>query len=281
MPTARARGTTATTLSTVVVMATDRAARPSPKEYLAHGVAADLATGRPRAVDGAHLAGVLAAHGRGDAHRLPRPDGGQLVVVGAGLAGLELASDAHDLGYRVTVVEAERTVLPDLVSPATAGFLVDRHAARGVPVLTGTVVTRVVGADGRVVGVETDAGGTVEADLVAFTCGPRAAHPCPSARRPPPWLWSRQAGHRLQLAGHTAHPDVTVLRGDPAVGPFSRFCFRGGLLTGVESVDHDTVHLAVGRLLAARSDVTLDDLVTTGFDPSALVPTPADRRLVP
>ncbi|MQA82059.1 MAG: FAD-binding protein [Streptosporangiales bacterium] len=259
-----------TRLSTVVVMAADGVTRPSPKEYLAYGVAADLGTGYPCAVDGAHLAGVLAARSRGDAHRLPRPDGGRLVVVGAGLAGLELASDAHDLGYRVTVVEAERTVLPGLVSPATAAFLVDRHAARGVPVLTGTVVTRVVGADGRVVGVETDAGGVVEADLVAFTCGPRAAHARPSVRRPTPWLWSRQAGHRLQLAGRTAHPDVTVLRGDPTVGPFSRFCFRDGLLTGVESVDHDTVHRAARHLLAARHDVTMDDLVTTGFDPGDL-----------
>lgn len=272
MPTTRARGTSAIMLSTVVVKATDGIPPPPPKEHLAHSVAADLGTGRPCAVDGAHLAGVLAARGRGDAHRLPRPDGGRLVVVGAGLSGLELASDARDLGYRVTVVEAEHTVLPSLVSPATAAFLVDRHAARGVPVLTGTVVTRVVGVDGRVAGVETDVGGMVEADLVAFTCGPRAAHARPSGHCRVPWLWSRQAGHRLQLSRRTGHPHVTVLRGDPAVGPFSRFCFRDGMLTGVESVDDDTVHRAAGHLLAVRRDVTLDDLVTAGFDPSDLLP---------
>jgi 3-phenylpropionate/trans-cinnamate dioxygenase ferredoxin reductase component len=65
-----------------------------------------------------------------------------------------------------------------------------------------------------------------------------------------PWFWSDQGDLKLQIAGITQGHDASVLRGDPADGHFSVFCYRGGRLIGVESVNQAADHVVARRLLA-------------------------------
>ncbi|MFP3991502.1 FAD-dependent oxidoreductase [Streptomyces sp. E11-3] len=67
-----------------------------------------------------------------------------------------------------------------------------------------------------------------------------------------PWFWSEQYGLRLQIAGITQDHDHTVTTGDPAQNRFSVFCFQGGRLAGVESVNRPADHVMTRRLLASQ-----------------------------
>lgn len=67
-----------------------------------------------------------------------------------------------------------------------------------------------------------------------------------------PWFWSDQGDLKLQIAGITAGHDLSVVRGDPADRSFSVFCFRGGRMIGVESVNRTADHVVARRLLAGE-----------------------------
>jgi 3-phenylpropionate/trans-cinnamate dioxygenase ferredoxin reductase subunit len=81
-----------------------------------------------------------------------------------------------------------------------------------------------------------------------------------------PWFWSDQAGVRLQIAGLTGGHDRTVVRGDPAGGAFSTFCYAGEALLGVESIDRPADHLRVRRLLEARVPLPPEQAADPGLD---------------
>ena len=67
-----------------------------------------------------------------------------------------------------------------------------------------------------------------------------------------PWFWSEQGELRLQIAGLCTGYDRTVLRGDAESGEFSVFCYKGGHLLGVESINRPADHAHARRLLADR-----------------------------
>ncbi len=60
--------------------------------------------------------------------------------------------------------------------------------------------------------------------------------------------------------------DVSVLRGDPADGRFSVFCYRGGRLIGVESVNQTADHVAARRLLAGDPALTPEQAADQSYD---------------
>ncbi|KAA2261194.1 pyridine nucleotide-disulfide oxidoreductase [Solihabitans fulvus] len=88
----------------------------------------------------------------------------------------------------------------------------------------------------------------------------------PADYRAVPWFWSDQAEAKLQIAGIITGHDRTVLRGDPATGRFSVFCFDGDRLLGAESVGRAQDHLAVRRLLAAGASLRPDEAGDESFD---------------
>jgi 3-phenylpropionate/trans-cinnamate dioxygenase ferredoxin reductase subunit len=141
-----------------------------------------LATGtRPRAlqVPGAGLAGLVRLRTRGDADRLATllPAAGRVVVVGAGLIGLEVAAVAATrFGCEVTVVEAAERVMGRTVLAETGRHVLGHHAGLGVDVRLGVAVQEFLeGRAGRVAGVALSDGTRVEADLVLVAIG---AVPC-------------------------------------------------------------------------------------------------------
>lgn len=137
-----------------------------------------LATGaRARAlgVPGAGARGVLTLRTRGDAEvMLANLDAVRdVVVVGGGFIGLEVAATLTGLGRNVTVLEAAPRILARAVSPVLAGQLEERHRDNGVEVRTGVdpVVAIQLDEDGGVSGVELDSGEVLPAQLVVVGIG--------------------------------------------------------------------------------------------------------------
>ena len=81
-----------------------------------------------------------------------------------------------------------------------------------------------------------------------------------------PWFWSDQGDLKLQIAGITIGHDASVLRGDPAARNFSVFCFRGGRLIGVESVNRTADHVIARRLLAGDPALSPEQAADESFD---------------
>ncbi len=81
-----------------------------------------------------------------------------------------------------------------------------------------------------------------------------------------PWFWSDQGPYKLQIAGLACPHETAVVRGDPASGAFSVFCFRGGRLAGVESVNKPGDHMLARRLIAAAVALTPEQAADASCD---------------
>jgi 3-phenylpropionate/trans-cinnamate dioxygenase ferredoxin reductase subunit len=88
--------------------------------------------------------------------------------------------------------------------------------------------------------------------------------PVPYAKLP--WFWSDQGALKLQIAGLSGGHDRTVLRGDPASGAFSVFCFQGERLLAVESLNRAPDHMAARRFLAGTPAISPAQAADPGFD---------------
>lgn len=81
-----------------------------------------------------------------------------------------------------------------------------------------------------------------------------------------PWFWSEQFESKLQIAGLTTGADTRVVRGSVGDGAFSIFCFEGGRLLGVESVNKPRDHMAARKLLAEGVPLAPDQAADTSYD---------------
>jgi 3-phenylpropionate/trans-cinnamate dioxygenase ferredoxin reductase subunit len=137
---------------------------------------------RPLAVLGAELDGVLTLRTLADADDLRQrlDEAREVVVVGAGFIGLEFAAVALARGTTVHIIEVTRQPMGRVVSEPVSQFFTEAHIAWGAEVALGTGVARILGASGRVTGVETTDGRRIPADLVLICIGviPNAALAC-------------------------------------------------------------------------------------------------------
>ncbi|MFB7372146.1 NAD(P)/FAD-dependent oxidoreductase [Streptomyces sp. NPDC056222] len=145
-----------------------------------------LATGsEPRRLDipGTGLAGVHHLRWLAHADRLRHVlaslgrDNGHLVIAGGGWIGLEVAAAARGYGAEVTVVESEPTPLHQVLGPELGQLFADLHTEHGVRFVFGARLTEIVGQDGMVLAVRTDAGEEhpAHAVLAAIGAAPRTA----------------------------------------------------------------------------------------------------------
>lgn len=148
-----------------------------------------LATGsraRPLSVPGGELALSLRDHDDADRLSARLVAGAEVVVIGGGFVGLEVAAAAVARGARVRVLEAAPQVLGRTVPPALAAEVADVHAAHGVEVRCGVRIERLRAEPGpagghllvdlRNPGERPDGTGeTLRADVVVAGVG---AQPC-------------------------------------------------------------------------------------------------------
>ena len=123
-------------------------------------------------VDGSSLAGIHYLRHINDVNRIRRSMQGadQVVIVGAGYIGLEVAAVARQLGHSVTVLEMADRVMSRVVSPAVSEFYQARHSAEGVGLILSTGLEAFLGSD-RVEAVATSDGRKVPADAVVVGVG--------------------------------------------------------------------------------------------------------------
>lgn len=107
-----------------------------------------------------------------DARRLQavlRP-GRRVLLVGAGVIGLELASSAIDLGAQVTVIEQAPLAMQRCSPPALSQHLCDMHRARGVVLHLGVPLESATRESGEIVLTLRD-GTRIAGDAVVYGIG--------------------------------------------------------------------------------------------------------------
>jgi NADPH-dependent 2,4-dienoyl-CoA reductase/sulfur reductase-like enzyme len=102
--------------------------------------------------------------------RADMADGAQLVVIGAGFIGAEVASTARRLGMDVTVVEAASTPLQVQLGSRLGAVVAEAHASNGTTLICGVGVAGLTGTD-RVTGVDLADGRHLPADVVVVGIG--------------------------------------------------------------------------------------------------------------
>lgn len=136
-----------------------------------------LATGaRPRSIPlpGSSLDGVMTFRTLDDSRRLRdalSAGGRNVVMVGSGWIGMELAAAANSYGNSVTLLGLEQVPLAAAIGPELGAFFRSLHESRGVRFRLPASAAAITGVDGRVTGVRTDAGEILAADLVVIAVG--------------------------------------------------------------------------------------------------------------
>lgn len=98
-----------------------------------------------------------------------RPETQKVVIIGAGLIGLEMAEAFSELGMEVTVVELEDQVLPPF-SKEMADLVAEHLKEKGVNLILDDGIDHFEGS-GRVEKIVTASGREVEADLALLSIG--------------------------------------------------------------------------------------------------------------
>ncbi len=101
--------------------------------------------------------------------------GGDAVVIGGGLLGLEAAHGLSLRGMKVTVVHLMPTLMERQLDEAAGWLLKTELERRGQTILTGANTKQILGADGKVAGIELADGTKVKADIVVMAAGIRPA----------------------------------------------------------------------------------------------------------
>lgn len=145
------------------------------------------ATARPLALPGHDAAGVCVLRSRADADRLAgelaraQASQGQVVVVGGGFIGLEVAASARQRGLAVCVLEAAPRLLGRVLAPLLGDWFAELHRRNGVELVFNAQLSALeVGAptaespQGRVQAVHLADGRRIAAALVVVGIGVQA-----------------------------------------------------------------------------------------------------------
>jgi len=95
------------------------------------------------------------------------------VVLGGGRIGLKATEGLVERGINTTVVELANRVLSPVLDDQAARIIQDVFEERGVEIITGRTLARIVGEDGKVNGVILDNDVKIDCDLVVVAIGVR------------------------------------------------------------------------------------------------------------
>ncbi len=225
-------------LSETRVAAIDRsgkAVRTLAGERIPYGRLA-LTTGcRPRTLScpGATSENVLMLRTLADARRLraAAATSAEIVIVGGGFIGLEVAASLAMSGASVTVVEVEQQLLAHSISRYASDALMHLHRARGVNLRLGVKVTEIDSASDRARAVRLSDGSVLPCDLAIAGIGSIPNDELASAAG----LLCRD-GVMVDQFGNTSDPAICA-SGDCARHPNP---FAGGRHIRLESVQNAT-----------------------------------------
>ena len=124
-------------------------------------------------VPGVELDGVFTLRRMEDARRIAAamPNVENVVIIGGGFIGLEMAHSAIALGKKTVLIEAAPRVLGRSVATHISAHVEARSRAASITVLTGLGVMAIEGENGRVTGVKAADGTIFPADMVVMGTG--------------------------------------------------------------------------------------------------------------
>lgn len=124
-------------------------------------------------VSGVDLDGVVTLRRMQDARRIAAmmPEVQNVVIIGGGFIGLEMAHSAIALGKKTVLIEAAPRVLGRSVATHISAHVEARSRSAGIALLTGVGVQEIEGANGRVIGVRAVDGSIFPADMVVIGTG--------------------------------------------------------------------------------------------------------------
>lgn len=188
---------------------------------------------RPLTLPSADSDNVFMLRTLADAHRLREASAScrEIVVVGGGFIGLEVAATLASSGASVTVVEVERRLLRRSVSPQVSTALMRLHRTHNVDLRLDARVTALEGTSGRARAVLLSDGSTLPCDLLIVGVGAVANDELAAAAG-----LCCQEGVMVDEGGRTEDPSI-VAAGDCARHPNP---FAGGRHIRLESVQNAT-----------------------------------------
>ena len=128
---------------------------------------------RPLPLTGADWSGVFGLRSLDDSRAIKAAleTAQDVVIIGGGFIGLEVAAVARRRSKRVTVLEATDRLMVRVVPPLISSFYRDLHGSHGVDIVLEAAVTGLVGKQGRIAAVRTGDGREFPADLVLIGIG--------------------------------------------------------------------------------------------------------------
>lgn len=124
-------------------------------------------------IPGADLDGVCYLRTLGEAVELKQrlEQAHDVVVIGGGFVGLEVAASARSLGKNVTVIEALPRLMARAVGALISEFMRSAHAERGTEIIPDAHVAEIRGCGGKAKRVVLGNGHPIDADLIVIGIG--------------------------------------------------------------------------------------------------------------
>jgi nitrite reductase (NADH) large subunit len=181
--------------------------------------------------------------------------GGEAVVIGGGLLGLEAAHGLTLRGMKVTVIHLMPTLMERQLDEAAGWLLKTELEARGQTILTGADTAEIFG-DARVEGVRLKDGREIPASLVVMAVGIR-----------PSTALAKQAGLAV---GRGIHVDDHMVTSDPAILAVGECVEHEGQVYGLVAPLWDMCRALADGLVERpsgyRGSVTSTKLKVSGID---------------
>jgi len=208
-------------------------------------------------VPGKDLRGVISFRDMKDVDTMlaAAAQGGEAVVIGGGLLGLEAAHGLSLRGMKVTVIHLMPTLMERQLDEAAGWLLKSELEARGQTILTGADTAEIVG-EGRVEGVRLKDGRLIPASLVVMAVGIR-----------PSVALAREAGLAV---GRGIHVDDHMVTSDANVLAVGECVEHDGQVYGLVAPLWDMCRALadglVGKPSGYRGSVTSTKLKVSGID---------------
>lgn len=146
-------------------------------------------------------------------------EGKNVVIIGAGWIGCEVAAAARKHGANVTVVDTLSKPLHRVLGDTLSGVFQSLHESQGVTFRMDAGVVEFVGADGRATAVRLEDGSELPADLVLVAVG---AAPRTELAQEAGLALSDDGGVQVDTTLRTSSPDVFAV-GDIAAHAHPRY----------------------------------------------------------
>ena len=131
-------------------------------------------------IEGNDLEGVMTLRGLPDAEKIKASIADQdvknIIFIGAGFISMEIASllaETPANTFNISIIELMDRPLPLMLDKDMADSVREYLEEKGLNILTGEKVEKLIGQNGKVVGVQLSSGKTLDADIVFMNVGVR------------------------------------------------------------------------------------------------------------